>query len=112
MINSKVKLACSITLLMIFQMGAACSMKWGSLPEGHYWGAIALAIAFTFVSFLLIVNINKYLPAAVATCICTGGTFICCQLALLFFFHDPVTLLGWCGIATITGGIILASASN
>jgi drug/metabolite transporter (DMT)-like permease len=42
----------------------------------------------------------------------TGGTFVCCQVALLCVFREPISLKRWAGIAIITLGVILASMSQ
>ena len=110
--NPTLILVGSITLLMIFQMASACTMKWGSLPRGRYWLAVIIANLLTLPVIFINVVIYRHIPAAVAASIGTGGTFVCCQLALFCVFREPISPMRWTGIAVITIGIILAAMAQ
>lgn len=110
--NQNLILIGCIVLLMALQITASCTAKWGSLPKGHYWWSVIIANLVTLPVIFLNVIIYRHLPASIAASIMTGGTFVCCQVALLCVFREPISLKRWTGIAIITLGVILASMSQ
>lgn len=102
----------NLPLLMIFQMSATCFMKWGSTASNRYWWGVILANLATFISVIILVNVYKLLSPAMACGICTGATFVCCQLALLAVFKESIPPMGWAGLITITAGIIMFAMSR
>ncbi|MDR0931857.1 MAG: hypothetical protein LBM70_02420 [Victivallales bacterium] len=101
-----------LALLFLLQMGVAVGIKWGSIASERYWYSVMIGTLLTFASVMLLVNINKHLPPAAALSISTGGSFICCQLALLMVFRQMITPGGWCGLALIFSGILVFALSK
>lgn len=106
--NKTLLLALNVPLLLILQMGCVICFKWSTAP-GRYWWGVTLSSVLTFLSLLLIVNIYKLLPAALAQSLNTGVGFIFCQLALLAVYREPISPGGWLAMAMIAGGIVLFS---
>lgn len=93
-------LAISITAFMLLQIGAALLFKWGSADTGHYWWGFIGGNLLGITSILALMQIYKVLPANTAAAVCTGGSFVCIQIALSIVFRTGFHL-------SVTGGSLL-----
>lgn len=99
-------LSVSIVLFMLLQIGAAILFKWGTMTPTHYWPGFLLGNALGIVSILALMNIYKVLPPNLAAAVCTGGSFLCIQLALAVVFHAAVSVSTVGGTLLILSGIL------
>ena len=101
-----------IAMFLLFQVVANLFFKWGSTAPQHYWWGFALGNAVGITSIIFLLGMYRALPAAAAIAIGTGGTFLLNQLAMRFFYREPLSLAATAGLVLIFVGILMTALLN
>ena len=99
-------LSVSIVLLLLLQIGAAILFKWGTMTPTHYWPGFCWATRWESSAFWRVMKHLQGSAANLAAAVCTGGSFLCIQLALAVVFRAAVSVSTVGGTLLILSGIL------
>jgi len=95
--------ACQIISSIIF--------KYGGVNPKYYWLSLIAGNIILISASWVLIQLFKSVPQPIVIALCSGGTFLTVQLAMAFFFKQPLSwiqiigsLVIVCGMAMVTFG--------
>ena len=91
----------------VSSVGDAAAFAFSALSQGYLWAGVAL-VALVFVSWAIVlskVDLSVAMPL-------TSISYVFVAFAALFFLHEHISVLRWCGIGLILAGVAVVSATS
>jgi len=91
------------------QAVAQVAFKFGSTAQSRWIWCFVLGNLFGASSIWLLMKLYARMGPNLVLALCTGGSFIACQVAVSLVFRSRTAPLQWVGYAAVVVGMVAAS---
>jgi len=93
----------------ICQISSSIIFKYGGIQPKYQWAAFIAGNIILLSASWFLIQLFKTVPQPIVIALCSGGTFLTVQLAMAFWFKQPLSWIQILGTLIIIVGMVMVT---